>query len=145
VKPHTTWYGINKCTAEQYCEFACVKHGIPYVVFRAGYLYDKTIVRGPIADIKSRGNLYKYNHPDSVFDFLHIEDLYRAMAPVIQNDFHRSGIYNKSSGIGISMRSIGDAAGRSRGFLNIAADSGPGILQPSVEKMLQFTARCYSK
>ncbi|MBN1531772.1 MAG: NAD(P)-dependent oxidoreductase [Spirochaetes bacterium] len=111
VKPHTTWYGMNKHNAEQYCEFACTKYGMPYVVLRAGYLYDTNIVRGPIADIRTRGNLYKYNHPDSVFDFLHIEDLYRAMSLVIQSGFHRSGIYNISSGIGTSIRSIGDAAG----------------------------------
>ena len=102
------WYGMDKMIVEQYLEFVHRKYNLPYVVFRAAYLYDKSIERGPIADLKTKGNLYKFNCSRSVFDFIHTEDLFSAILKVIKKQFVLSSIFNMGSGTGTPLSALGE-------------------------------------
>ncbi len=106
------WYGMSKFTAENYCIFFCKKYDIPFVIMRAGFIYDRDVKRGPVADSRKRGDLYRFNNPDTVLDFLHIEDLYRGIQKIIDGNFRVTGIFNISSGKPVSIREIGEAAGQ---------------------------------
>ena len=106
-----SWYGINKLSSEKYFTFAAKKYGLKYTVFRISYIYGEGVQRGPVADMKQTGLLYKFNNADSVLDFINIKDLFSAVDIVLASRFKIAGVYNIGSGIGTKIRELGNIAG----------------------------------
>lgn len=126
------WYGMNKLTVERYLEFSYKKYKLPYVAFRLSYLYDADVKRGPIADIKCKGNLYRFNNPESVFDFIHVFDLFSAIEKVLEYNFKFPGVYNLGFGKGVKIKDIGDFCGEDKDY---SINSNPKkVLLVDIEK-----------
>jgi nucleoside-diphosphate-sugar epimerase len=98
----TSFYAAGKRTAELYCKQYHDSFGVKTAVVRFGYVYGKGVGRGPIADILKGGPLFV--HSDTVLDFVHISDAVDALLKVAGKE--KFGIYNISSGKGVSVREL---------------------------------------
>lgn len=115
----TSPYGVSKLAAEKYIEYYCRKHNMPYVSFRYSNVYGpkqsssaeggvvaifiKNILANKPVTINGEGNQTR--------DFIYVEDV--AEANLIASNSNVSGIFNISTGRGMSINKIHEIIAKS--------------------------------
>ncbi len=78
-----TFYGASKLAAESYMRVVDATTGLRHTILRLARVYGPRMVRGAIYDLihdfQMRRPANMYAHPDSVFDFVYVQDVVSAL------------------------------------------------------------------
>ncbi|WP_216775303.1 NAD-dependent epimerase/dehydratase family protein [Metabacillus halosaccharovorans] len=119
-------YGISKMTAESYIKTLCELNNIEYVILRFSNVYgpkqsqegEGGVIKGFIDQLSQNKQPFIYGDGNQTRDFIYVEDI--AEAHLVALDV-KSGIYNLSSKIEISINSIYEIIAETMGKNQIKA------------------------
>lgn len=78
-----SFYGVSKLAAESYVRVAGDTLGLRYTTMRLARVYGPRMTRGAIFDLiqdfRARRPANMYAHPDSIFDFVYVQDVVSAL------------------------------------------------------------------
>lgn len=123
--PTRPWglYAICKDASERLCAYYNELHGLETVALRVGWVYgpmertmkhsrhNLSIVQQAV-DLALRGEEIRVLHLEPVRDWIHADDLGRAVLILLEQPQLRSTVYNLSGGRGISHRELLDTLAR---------------------------------
>lgn len=119
-------YGIVKLAIERYLHLYKVLHGLDYTILRVSNPYgpfqSTTGLQGAVqvfvSKLLRRESIEIWGDGSVVRDFLHVDDLVRALQLSAQMPEGMSGIYNVGSGHGTSLNELLEALTRVSGLSN---------------------------
>ncbi len=130
IPPARCIYGESKYAFEQICENYCVRKNYSFVSARIFTVYgEKEQRRFPLIpaeiDACSKGKRFLCREPDSVWDFIHVEDTANALVQIAASDY--CGIVNVGTGRPHLIRNVCTEIAEKMGhpeLLSFAEDGG---------------------
>jgi len=104
-----SFYGASKLAAESYVRVAGDTLGLRYTILRLARVYGPRMTRGAIFDLiqdyRARRPANMYAHPDSIFDFVYVQDVVSALI-MAANERWDGVTANIASGRGVRLADL---------------------------------------
>lgn len=109
----TNFYGLSKLTCEKYLQLYHEHYGVPFQIFRPTVFYaERELKRNLLFDLtksfadKTKNNIDIFCTLDSVFDFIHVNDIVSATNHIISSGKELNEIWNIGSGTSFSAQQL---------------------------------------